>query len=791
MKKLVLLMMFFNITFYSIAQNQQDSCGTPEADSAFLTTLPWFGNNTFLINLRDSLHNANSCNNCRVGYEGGVNNYIYQIPVRVIIFYDATHRALEDNEIQWYINEVNRLYHESGLRVHLYLDCSVYREYNSIKAVANWADLWAASMSSERLTNRLNISLVHAGSKVNITNGIGPYPWLQDKYGSAIAADGTNPFTNIWMAQQIAVTMAHEIGHTLGLLHTFHKNKPGRTDCFQECVSRTRTQENKCLFTLGKLKCSVNGDCLCDTDADVEDLENNNNANCVDHTYDVSSNNTFSNDRKFDNYGDQWYKPSFTNAMDNLMSYWDCAETLTAMQQGVMYYYISKASSTFKKNEDVDFYENDNFYQPNVFNNNAQNQNIFNLNTKQYHTFHHNFNPTTACDVDWVYFQNNTSTAKPYVIQTQEVTGKPKPDTKITLFAINGDGTLGAQIATNDDISGTNLFSKLTTSNLAAFGRFALRIENKVTNVNDTRSKGHYFLCIDACFDKTNVAIIGDNSICSGSKQYSVSNLPVGAAVSWQATGCATVNSTGLVTKTGDCKTTLKATITACGETYEVTRDIIVGLPVFGDPGNAVESDFECSGGSNAQCYSSGPNGTVSWTTSTNMSNFTSVSWSKAWSIPANPGGSIIWSANSTGNTNGVNVHFKSANKSLALKTTLTNTCGSVEKYYCFYSTAEPCPAPMMMMMSGGNQTLKVYPNPTSTGNTITLELFLEEEQINFENSTIQLLDSKNKVVFEKMGTKEMKEQVDIPNISNGTYFISITNSNGTVSEELIINRGQ
>lgn len=460
MKKMIYLLMLLSIYFKTNAQIV-DSCGTPDADSAFLTTLPWFGNNAFLTNFRDSLHNANSCNNCRVGYVGGVNNYIYQIPVRVIIYYDNTHRALDDDEVQWYINEVNRIYQFNRMKIQIYLDCAIYRDYNTVKAVANWADMWATSMSPDRHFNKLNLHIVHAGGNVNIANGIGPYPWLQDKYGSAVTANGQAG------NEAVAKAMAHEIAHTVGVLHTFHKNKHNRTNCFQESVSRTQTQEGYCFFTAGKKKCEVNGDCLCDTHADIMDLAkfgyDGEFANCANLTYDISSRNTLSNSRKFDNYGEQWYKPGtwfgvpFANAMYNLMSYWDneCIDSLTPMQQAVMYHYINKANTVFKYNADVDFYENDNFYQRNPFAF-GSNCNIYIPNsTKQYHAFHlvqtisYPINSTTACDVDWVYFQNNTSTAKPYVIQTQEVTGKPKPDTKITLFAINGDGTLGAQIATN------------------------------------------------------------------------------------------------------------------------------------------------------------------------------------------------------------------------------------------------------------------------------------------------------------------------------------------------------
>jgi hypothetical protein len=69
-------------------------------------------------------------------------------------------------------------------------------------------------MSTDRHSGKLNIHLVHGW----ITgNGIGPYPWLQNQYGSAIVANG------IGYSNNIASSIAHEVAHTVGLLHTFHR----------------------------------------------------------------------------------------------------------------------------------------------------------------------------------------------------------------------------------------------------------------------------------------------------------------------------------------------------------------------------------------------------------------------------------------------------------------------------------------------------------------------------------------------------------------------------------------
>ncbi|MCC7534101.1 MAG: T9SS type A sorting domain-containing protein [Bacteroidia bacterium] len=361
------------------------------------------------------------------------------------------------------------------------------------------------------------------------------------------------------------------------------------------------------------------------------------------------------------------------------------------------------------------------------------------------------------------------------------------------MFAINWDGTLGTQIATNDNISATNLFSKITTGNLAAYGSFAVKIENNITNTSDNKSKGHYYLRIDACYDKSNIEIVGDNQVCTNtSKQFYVSNIPTNASVSWTSTislvNISTNNNVATVSVSYNGIDTLVATISYCGETYIVKKTIGVGLPVFTwfDPpvNQAIEGgDFECNEGANAQCYSASPSGKEIWFTSNFING--NASWSKLWSIPASPGGSIIWSSAINGNRNEVNVHFKSANKHLTLKTTITNSCGIVEKVYCFYSTNESCPA---QLLASCNLSLKIFPNPISPSNTLTLQLNIDGDSASFADATIQLISSQNNVIVSKIGNDTFTEQLQIPALSNGTYYINVTTSCGTVTEELIIN---
>ncbi len=143
-------------------------------------------------------------------------------------------------------------------------------------------------------------------------------------------------------SENIVGTLAHEIGHNLGLLHTHH---PGRfasllsnngigegngtisNGCYQESVSRVKKNYwyDGCLTTDNKLKCEINGDFLCDTQADPNQTRRV--SGCV---YNLPS----SGDFREDNWGDLWTPPTH-----NVLSYTtgDCRNEFSRSQTGIMW----------------------------------------------------------------------------------------------------------------------------------------------------------------------------------------------------------------------------------------------------------------------------------------------------------------------------------------------------------------------------------------------------------------------------------------------------------------------
>ncbi len=262
---------------------------------------------------------------------------------------------------------------------------------------------------------------------------------------------------------EIVNIILHELGHTLGLAHTHDKRGNGNNgnagNCYQEAVSRTRTQGIGCLRTSGLRKCEVNGDMLCDTEADPLLSANNVNTGCA-----YTGGGT-------DNWGDAWTPPT-TNYMSYSRS--ACQTTFTQMQRGVMYFYAAHSMTsfwptrtivanapTFYRNGYVDVYENDNFW---------ANTAPIPPSENQYRALHGRSTP--AGDVDWLRFTVNTTDT--YTLETSSANIQVNPDTWLDLFTVNANGAVGTTPLVSDDDSGDGYFSKIVRS--LAPGNYALRV---------------------------------------------------------------------------------------------------------------------------------------------------------------------------------------------------------------------------------------------------------------------------------------------------------------------------
>jgi len=322
MRKIIII--FFIVLIYQIGLPAQEfECGT-KFDPKDTIHLPHFGQNVILDMILEITMKED-----RGSSVGSLpNNTLFNIPVKIWVFRDdnGTNAALSEANVQLLFNEVNRLYSESNTGIQFYMKCGIQyvnsSKYNTIDNDGKFEDM----IASYRETYALNWYLV---SESPGWAGMARFPWKSNNFSFALRCGGRYPLSAINRAR----ASVHEIGHTLGLLHTHESARSSGTNgdaskCFQEAVSRSKTQGIGCVGTIGKKKCEINGDTLCDTDA----APNRNNSESI-WVNQLCNYVNFSGHT--DNWGDTWIPPT-TNYMSYL-SEWDCMRIFTRGQIGVMY----------------------------------------------------------------------------------------------------------------------------------------------------------------------------------------------------------------------------------------------------------------------------------------------------------------------------------------------------------------------------------------------------------------------------------------------------------------------
>jgi len=541
---------------------------------------PYFGNNQYLLDLVSQVEGT-SCSTC-VTSTGGLAPEAFKVPVKVWVYQnDQGFGGPTNATVEQYINLMNDRLRATNVSVRFYLKSNITRiqhtgYYEQIDGenpglFVNYA---STSMMVEHYDrSALNIHIIRVS---------------RDKFsGRARRPDTTTPYsftvcTDNRSLDETAGTMVHEAGHCFDLSHTHEsaRNSLAKTNsaasaCYQEAVSRLRRQGFGCFGTLDQLKCSVNGDLLCDTDADPKLNNTNVGSNCV-YTGGGS-----------DRWGDGWTPPT-----RNIMSYSasNCRVQFTPMQRGVIYHYIKEYKTswrfepngngftlipperrnnptTFYQNPSVDAYENDNYWQ--------QAKNI-ELDESQLHAFHAQPGSTDA-DIDWVRF--TPATSSPVTIRTSSGGSAAQPNTRLTLFAADGVTVL----ASNDDISPTDKYSSIYMGSLTPGTVYLIRVEN-LSPYGTPEFTGQYRLNLFACFDQTFAAINGPYSICANSSgQFSVTGIPTYSNVTWTVSPTSAVslsNTTGTsttVTGSTSAYVTLTATVNYYGCKVNLTKNFSVG----------------------------------------------------------------------------------------------------------------------------------------------------------------------------------------------------------------------
>jgi hypothetical protein len=527
MKKLLLIVLGIQ-SFYCFGQSQEYECGAPDIDSATYENLPWTNNNDYYINFYDSLITVfSTLPESGLNAEGGIEQAVW-VPVKAWVHRAGITGGLSLSEVENAIRELNRRFsgrfeglaanrlqpHDSGIR--FYLVCQPTYINNSIIHTDGIPQDVVEFMNNNSDAGNLNIHFVNTFS---LGAGYSIFPWDVPSEQAGFSCLVTTSSFNYHLKS----TLAHEVGHAFGLLHTHHARKPWfsnpqnngsvNNNCYQESVSRTRTQQY-CTTTgdNGALKCLVNGDKVRDTDADplLTGLVDQN----------------LLGEYVYTGTGKDRWNETWSPNIQNIMAYTfnEIQDYFSPCQNGIMHKYIdgtNEALGTKKyihyDNLFVDVFEPDNTLLS------AQNIQLDILQHRGLHGVPNGPEGNPAwefCDFDWIKLDIPYNGMK-LNLRTSEVPGKPLVNTEIFLYESNGL-TL---IASNDDKSSIDFYSEISELELPQ-GTYYLKVVNKGNN------GGEYLLEVERCAEEccynnllSNVAIIDQNT----------GNLVIGARVSGTA----------------------------------------------------------------------------------------------------------------------------------------------------------------------------------------------------------------------------------------------------------------
>ena len=280
-----LLLVILGIASAFAQKSENDTiryCGTPNLPRSEMEKLLWYGNNQFLYDFLEGLEGSKNGRTERV-FEG------YQVAVQAWVYHkdNGSGTVPENWEIMCWLNVVNEVYELNNVPIKLYLLCNPVhinrtRYYENIDSESEFDDMVGESYNP----NALNIHFVwdnYRNAVFSSWQGRAKFPnYYPNPYSLGIRTNRgvigneTNQ-GDIPKQKELVSTLIHEIGHTLGLVHTHQGGQLGSNNpdndrvnrCEQEYVDRRKILEAACSqFTNSPfLAAEYNGDAIMDTPA--------------------------------------------------------------------------------------------------------------------------------------------------------------------------------------------------------------------------------------------------------------------------------------------------------------------------------------------------------------------------------------------------------------------------------------------------------------------------------------------------------------------------------------------
>ena len=733
---------------YSVEQKYE--CETIEISEEEFMQLPWYGNNEILetyrqisdyklqLNGRDSTAQTRDFPACVSDVES-----IWLIPVKFWFYFaeESDPNIPTDLQLQNMMDELNRLFQNSDTGMRFFMHCPEYVIEPDAVEMNNWQSFW--NQFGNNNTSSFSIN-VHVVGDINGENGRGVYNPVGDFIGVE---------RSIYQLTEIGAvsTLAHEIGHYMGLAHT-HRNWD-KKKCRQESVSRTRTYNFGQFFSCLKSGtiCDRSADGLCDTPADPN----------------LGRNGLISNCNYIEDLTDRWgdlYNPDERNIMS--YSGWRCRTRFSQDQSNVMLGNIIRPSGSRTNFEifDYQFLDSDKFEPDDS--DEVDIPRLISFGEEQCHSFHNIF----GCqdEVDWLRISDDNGFIMPIRVEVNQIEldfdlfGNEYPVEELVFWNTDGNQIKTTVAAATRSQSGTTDIYELDCQNVS--NDILIEVVRK-PNVE----QGLYSISLNATDEL--IKIIADDQLCENGI-VSLSNVPENSSVTWSAdnnnftlenvneasTGIQSFNPNSVLPyiltaeiENNGCILTLSHTFSEVGSTG-FTGNVDIEMDVTGAP---CEPSF-------------------------------------GFTIPRIPGATeYIWNCSSD------DPNFLGCTTSLQGNSTFTHLYLEENQEVNIYVTVTAISDCGPLVFSEGDFYhivtgdcnmrspefgVRVTPNPTTSGN-ILVEIEDEESSMDYR---IIISSIYSEIEFDS-NVSQFTNQVDITNFADGLYYLHVISGEKVVSEMFII----